>query len=75
MKPTENYEQLIARFEKRSSDLIQRQAALYKAYSEYVKIDDDLRRLEGSLQVAKYLAYGTLPDDGNHDGMKDHTPQ
>ena len=75
MKPTENYEQLIVRFNKRSADLKERQAELYKAYAEYVKIDDDLRRLEGSLQVAKYLAYGTLPNDGNHDGMKDHTPQ
>ena len=75
MKPTENYQQLIVRFNKRSADLKGRQAKLYNAYAEYVKIDDDLRRLEGSLQVVEYLAYGTLPNDGNHDGMKDHTPQ
>ena len=35
----------------------------------------DLTRLEGSLQAIEYLAYGKLPGDGNHDGMKDHKPQ
>ena len=47
MKPTENYEQLIERFTKRTAQLTARAEELYDAYSEYVKIEDDLRRLEG----------------------------
>ena len=75
MKPTENYEQLIERFTKRTAQLTARAEELYDAYSEYVKIEDDLRRLEGSRQAVEYLAYGKLPGDGNHDGMKDHEPR
>lgn len=74
MKPTENYEQLIERFTKRTAQLTARAEELYDAYSEYVKIQEDLARLVGSLQAVEYLAYGKLPGDGNHDGMKDHKP-
>ena len=75
MKPTENYEQLIERFTKRTVQLTARADELYDSYSEYVKIQEDLARLQGSLQAVKYLAYGKLPGDGNHDGMKDHKPR
>ena len=74
MKPTENYEQLIERFTKRTAQLTARAEELYDAYSEYVKIQEDLARLVGSLQAVEYLAYGKLPGDGNHDSMKDHKP-
>jgi len=74
MKPTENYEQLIERFTKRTAQLTDRADELYDSYSEYVKIQEDLTRLVGSLQAVEYLAYGKLPGDGNHDGMKDHQP-
>ena len=74
MKPTENYEQLIERFTKRTAQLTARADELYDSYSEYVKIQEDLTRLVGSLQAVEYLAYGKLPGDGNHDGMKDHQP-
>ena len=74
MKLTENYEQLIERFTKRTAQLTARADELYDAYSEYVKIQEDLARLVGSLQAVEYLAYGKLPGDGNHDGMKDHKP-
>ena len=74
MKPTENYEQLIERFTKRTAQLTARADELYDVYSEYVKIQEDLARLVGSLQAVEYLAYGKLPGDGNHDGMKDHKP-
>ena len=74
MKSTENYEQLIERFTKRTAQLTARADELYDAYSEYVKIQEDLARLVGSLQAVEYLAYGKLPGDGNHDGMKDHKP-
>ena len=58
MKPTENYEQLIERFTKVTAQLTARADELYDAYSEYVKIQEDLARLVGSLQAVEYLAYG-----------------
>ena len=75
MKPTENYEQLIERFTKRTAQLTARAEELQEAVDEYNRIQRDLTRLEGSLQAVEYLAYGKLPGDGNHDGMKDHKPQ
>ena len=49
---------------------------MYKrqAYDEYVKNERALARLEGSVQAVEYMAYGKMPGDGNHDGMKDHQP-
>ena len=41
---------------------------------EYVKLERDLTRLEGSMQAIEYVAYGKMPGDGNHGGMKDHNP-
>jgi len=75
MKPTENYEQLIQRFTKRTTQLSARLAEVKEPYEEYLRIQKDLTRLEGSLQAIEYLAYGKLPGDGNHDGMRDHKPQ
>ena len=75
MKPTENYEQLIQRFTKRTTQLSARLAEVKEPYEEYLRIQRDLTRLEGSLQAIEYLAYGKLPGDGNHDGMRDHRPQ
>ena len=75
MKPTENYEQLLERFNKRTEQLVDRLQELQDAYYEYQRIESDLIRLEGSMQAVEYLAYGKLPGDGNHDGMKDHKPQ
>jgi len=75
MKPTENYEQLVERFTKRTAQLTARAEELQEAVDEYNRIQRDLTRLEGSLQAVEYLAYGKLPGDGNHDGMKDHKPQ
>ena len=75
MKQTENYEQLLERFNKRTAQLSERADELYGAYTKYVQIQKDLERLQGSLQAVEYLAYGKLPGDGNHDGMKDHKPK
>jgi hypothetical protein len=75
MKPTESYEQLIDRFVKRTAQLTARKEELQSVYDEYVKIERDLDRLQGSLQAVEYLAFGKLPGDGNHDGMKDHQPK
>ena len=54
--------------------LSQRKQELQSAYDEYVKLERDLTRLEGSMQAIEYVAFGKLPGDGNHTGMKDHTP-
>ena len=74
MKPTESSEQLIQRFTKRTIQLSQKKQELQAAYAEYVKLERDLTRLEGSMQAIEYIAYGKLPGDGNHGGMKDHIP-
>jgi len=73
-KPVENYEQLIQRFTKRTMQLSARQDELKGWYEEYIKNENDLKRLEGSMQAIQYVAYGKMPGDGNHDKFKDHKP-
>jgi len=73
-KSVENYEQLIQRFTKRTMQLSARNSELKAAYDEYVKNENDLKRLEGSMQAIEYVAYGKMPGDGNHDKFKDHKP-
>ena len=75
MKHTENYEQLLQRFTKRTMQLSARNAELKSSYDEYVKNETDLKRLEGSVQAIEYCAYGKMPGDGNHDKFKNHRPQ
>ena len=75
MKQIENYEQLLERFYKRTTQLEERQVELEDAYQEYMMLDRDLDRLQGSIQAVEYLAYGKLPHDGNHNGMADHEPK
>ena len=62
MKTTENYEQLLARFTKRIAQ---------------VNPDDKERvsYLKGCIDTVEYLMSGKLPNDGNHDGMKNHKPR
>ena len=74
MKQTENYEQLLERFYKRTTQLEDKQVQLEDAYQEYLQLDRDLDRLKGSIQAVEYLAYGKMPGDGNHDKFKDHKP-
>ena len=74
-KPTENYDQLIARFNKRTEQLTARKDEIQGWHDEYVKIEKDLDRLQGSLQAIEYVAFGKMPGDGNHDKFKDHKPQ
>ena len=74
-KQTENFEQLISRFTKRTTQLSARAAEVKEAHDEYVRIQKDLARLEGSMQAVEYLAYGKMPGDGNHNKFKDHKPQ
>ena len=75
MKPTENYEQLLARFTKRTAQLEGEQAKLDESYEKWVKLNDQLNYLRGCKETIEYLAHGKLPNDGNHDGMKHHKPQ
>ena len=75
MKTTENYEELLERFYKRITQLEDKQKELEDAYQEYMQLDRDLDRLQGSIQAIEYCAYGKLPHDGNHGGMKDHKPR
>ena len=62
MKTTENYEQLLARFTKRIAQ---------------VNPDDKERvsYLKGCIDTVQYLMTGKLPNDGNHDGKKNHKPR
>ena len=74
MKPTESHEELLERFQKRIYQLQERKRELEEYVEEDRTLDLQLSRLEGSIQAVEYLAYGKLPHDGNHDGMKDHKP-
>ena len=74
MKTTESYEQLLQRFTKRVNQLETEQRELRSAYDRWIELDKQLERLEGSIQAIEYCAFGKLPGDGNHDGMKDHKP-
>ena len=61
MKQTENLQQLMERFTKRLNQTN----------------PDDKERvsyLKGCIDTVDYLATGKLPNDGNHDGMKNHRP-
>ena len=62
MKQTENLQQLMERFTKRLNQTN----------------PDDKERvsyLKGCIDTVDYLAIGKLPNDGNHDGMKNHRPR
>ena len=72
MKETENYEQLLYRFTKRVEQLQAEQLEVVDAYHRWIELDRQLERLEGSIQAIEYVAFGKLPHDGNHEGMKDH---
>ena len=74
MKETENYEQLLERFTKRTEQLEQKHHQLLDAHAEWVKIDTQLHYLRGCKETIEYLMFGKLPNDGNHDGMKHHKP-
>ena len=74
MKETENYEQLLSRFTKRTEQLEGKQFQLADSHEEWLKIDNQLHYLRGCKETIEYLMSGKLPNDGNHDGMKNHSP-
>ena len=67
MKPTENLEQLLERFTKRITQI--------ETKEQTDKPSEQLHYLRGCKDTVVYLMTGKLPNDGNHDGMKDHRPQ
>ena len=67
LKPTENLEQLLERFTKRIAQI--------EAKEQTDKTVEQLHYLRGCKDPVVYLMTGKLPNDGNHDGMKDHRPQ
>jgi len=72
MKPTENYEQLLARFTKRMTQVESKFPT--KNIEESEKLNNQLNYLRGCKDTIEYLMTGKLPDDGNHDGMAHHKP-
>ena len=72
MKPTENYEQLLERFTKRIKQVGSQTSA---NTVEAEKIKEQLDYLRGCKDTIEYLMTGKLPNDGNHDGMKNHKPR
>ena len=72
MKTTENYEQLLERFTKRIAQIKTKEASTTE---EYEKINEQLHYLRGCKDTIEYLMTGKLPNDGNHDGMKNHKPR
>ena len=71
MKPTENYEQLLVRFTKRMEQISSKNPSTTE---EYDKVNAQLHYLRGCKETIEYLMSGKLPNDGNHDGMKNHKP-
>ena len=74
MKPTENYEQLLERFTKRSAQFKSRQDSMGEGSPGWVEVENQLHYLRGCKETIEYLMTGKLPNDGNHDGMADHKP-
>ena len=72
MKSTETYEQLLERFTKRIKQIKSKEA---QTTAEYDKINEQLQYLRGCKDTIEYLMTGKLPNDGNHDGMKNHQPR
>ena len=66
-KQTENLEQLLERFTKRMAQV--------EAKEQTDKTVEQRHYLRGCIDTIVYLQTGKLPNDGNHDGMKDHKPR
>ena len=74
MKETENYEQLLSRFTKRTAQMEDKKLQLLDSHEEWVKVENQLHYLRGCKETIEYLMTGKLPDDGNHVCMKHHRP-
>ena len=74
-KKTEDYDQLLVRFNKRKDQLTKEQETFREAHEKWVHLDERLSYLLGCIDTITYLQTGKMPSDGNHDGMKDHQPR
>ena len=74
MKPTENLEQLLERFTKRTTQIKTKQEFAVEGTKIWVEFENQLHYLRGCKETVEYLMTGRLPNDGNHDGMKHHKP-
>ena len=74
MKPTENLEQLLARFTKRTTQIKAKKDQIQRDSPQWAMLESQLDYLRGCQDTIIYLQTGKLPNDGNHDGMKDHKP-
>ena len=74
MKETENYEQLLSRFTKRTAQMEDKKLQLLDSHEEWVKVENQLHYLRGCKETIEYLMTGKLPDDVNDVGMKHHRP-
>ena len=80
-KETEDYDQLLVRFNKRIEQLTKEKeklpplTSIREVQEKVAKLDERLSYLLGCIDTIVYLQTGKLPSDGNHDGMKDHKPR
>ena len=74
MKPTEDYDQLLERFSKRTAQLELTQSKIVDSHLQWIELDKQLNYLRGCTDTIVYLQTGKLPDDGNHTGMAHHKP-
>ena len=74
-KQTEDYDQLLVRFNKRKEQLTKEQETFREAHEKWVHLVERLSYLLGCIDTITYLKTGKMPSDGNHDGMKDHQPR
>ena len=74
MKTTEDYDQLLERFSKRTAQLELTQSKIVDSHLQWIELDQQLNYLRGCTDTIVYLQTCKLPDDGNHTGMAHHRP-
>ena len=75
MKQTENLEQLLTRFTKRTAQVKARKMETQRESPQWTILQSQLDYLRGCEDTIIYLQTGKLPNDGNHDGMDHHKPR
>ena len=74
MKPTENLEQLLERFTKRTAQIKAKKDETQRESPQWAIFESQLDYLRGCTDTVIYLQTGKLPYDSFRDGMKDHKP-
>ena len=60
-------------YKKNKSGLVKRNNLTEKCPA-WEELNEQYHYLQGCIDTVVYLMTGKLPQDGNHDGMKDHKP-